>query len=69
LEAFVFIVLCGDLHGMADASNLEAAARLQILHFQPDSPSGQPEHHQLSIMERKKKPDLLISLGSDIILG
>ena len=34
--------MLADLHGVADAANLEASARLEVLHFQPHSPTSQP---------------------------
>jgi hypothetical protein len=47
-DAVVFIFVLSDLHGMADAAYLEAASWLQILHFQPDSPPGQPVQSKIT---------------------
>ena len=38
-----------DLHGVADAANLEASARLQVLHFQPHSTTSQPCNDKIGL--------------------
>ena len=41
--------MLADLHGVADVANLEASARLQVLHFQPHSTTSQPCNDKIGL--------------------